>query len=277
MRIDPYSPSSVDELRAEWQAASAAQPDLQLYALLDHAFHRSRKQNLTMLGHWQSLYAGQSGATPEISPLLQCVAQPGDPLPALVAQLLAHTEGQPSLSFIASAQPAESLLQHFTHYVDVTILPERVRYLLRYADTRILPQLLIALDAAQQAELLAPIHTWWYFDREGRLQATNGLNQPDIAQRELTLSEAQFGALLDSSYPDTLANSLRQMRSLAEYLPAQPSALHALSRRLYLEAIGQDLLEHADILGYAASRLEPAAPDAVDAVDAVDVAWETHD
>ncbi|WP_353328754.1 DUF4123 domain-containing protein [Chitiniphilus shinanonensis] len=271
MRVDPYQGSEIDALAADWQTAAAAQPALRLYALLDHAFHREPRQRLIGLGPWQSLYAGQPGATPEISPLLQQLAQAGDPFPARARELLARTEGQPSLGFIASALAPEALQRHFDHYVDVIILPERTRYLLRYADTRILPQLLLALDEAQRAELLAPIHTWWYFDREGLLQATSGLDQPRIARHELELSEAQFGRLLDSSYPDTLANSLRQMRSLAGHLPTQPSALHALSRRLYLEAVGQDLLEHADILGYAVSRIEPPGADQRDA------AREAHD
>ncbi|UXY15132.1 DUF4123 domain-containing protein [Chitiniphilus purpureus] len=259
MRIDPYSSAARHLLWADWQAAAATQQTLRLYALLDHAFHHGKRHRLTTLGRWLSLYAGQPGATPEISPLLQHLAQPGDPLPALAVQLLEQTCGQPSLSFLASPLSAEQLQQHFAHYADVTILPERTRYLLRYADTRILPQLLLALDAPQQAELLAPIHTWWYFDRAGQIQSITGSNQARIARQGLTLGEAQSGALLDSSYPDTLAHSLRQMHSLAGHLPAQPAALHALSQRLYREALGQGLLEHPDILGYAAARLEPAA------------------
>ncbi|WP_255992269.1 DUF4123 domain-containing protein [Chitinolyticbacter albus] len=267
MRIDPYAPSAQQELWSDWQVAAATQSGLQLYALLDHAFHRAKKNSLTHLGQWHSLYAGQPGATPDISPLLQRVAQADEPLLSLVSQLLERTQGQPSLSFIASAQPLERLQQHFSHYVDVVILPEKTRYLLRYADTRILPQLLLTLDEEQHAELLAPIHTWCYFDRKGQLQTINGLNQDKIARQTPILSARQFYALLDSSYPDTLANSLREMHSLAGYLPIQPSSLHALSQRLYQAALGQNLLEHPDILGYAVSCIAPAHADSSDSMN----------
>lgn len=68
--------------------------------------------------------------------------------------------GKPMLSVLASTLDGPALQQHLRPYLQART-PDTLEWPLRWADTRVLPALLEALEPDQHAHLLAPLLGWW--------------------------------------------------------------------------------------------------------------------
>ncbi len=183
---------------------------LHYYALLDHSFipDKSLTSQLNGLLHWRSLYE-EAGGDADISPLLcRMESKNSDQWRKQISTLLEICNGQPMLSLWHSSLDFESIYQHFVSYTDVKLLPEKLVYLLRYADTRTLPSLLSALNEKQHSQFMGPFEQLRYFDRAGNIIAVSNSPTDQINREALALDADQFSQMWNDSIPDQIISQL---------------------------------------------------------------------
>jgi hypothetical protein len=129
----------------------------------------------------------------------------------------------------------------------------------RFADTRVLPSLLLALNESQVARVAGTVRLWRWLSREGRvcerLFAEESVLsvQPDPAPR-LRLDQTQFGSMLRRSEPDVVFEQLRDRT--AELVPSVGLAtFHARLDRLLERATQLGLDQPADRLQFVVLSL----------------------
>ncbi|MCG2577022.1 DUF4123 domain-containing protein [Dechloromonas sp. XY25] len=128
-----------------------------------------------------------------------------------VETLLQDAEGSPMVSFIASNVALDSLVEALKALLLVKT-NDGNRWPLRYADTRILPELL-ALSSEGAFPLSSAIASWWWPDRMGDLKVfvADHCNQEDVAPADhLFFNDAQFGRMLTAAQPDAIIDQLYQ-------------------------------------------------------------------
>lgn len=168
--INDYEPDWVDHTSAMMQAEWAKNESLSIYFLLDAAFKADRALNqvrqLVPGERWRSLYADAANVSERVlsvSPLL-IKADPQDK--NLVAALAELTSGQPMLSWIVSSLSMEALWKQLAVFRYVRI--DNAKYVLRFADTRRLPELFAILTAKQQAFFSQSLRQWKYIGRDAQ-------------------------------------------------------------------------------------------------------------
>jgi hypothetical protein len=92
------------------------------------------------------------------------------------------------------------------------MLPQNMPALLRFFDTRTLPQLPRILEPAQYAALRQPTAAWHYLDRWGVLQQLPAARADATAPLPLALSPAQEQALVDDGLADAVIDLLITQR-----------------------------------------------------------------
>ncbi|HBK45384.1 MAG TPA: hypothetical protein DDZ67_02895 [Xanthomonadaceae bacterium] len=200
-RPDPAQRSALEA------AVGATRPTWALLdlALLDAvAVHHRMQRN-----GWKNYnaYAGSSlAAFAEHAAWLVALEAEPRAQAAQVQSLLAWTAGSSALSFLyTAAQPAQ--LQSLAGYLAKITLEDRRQPLhCRFADTRVLPSLLLHLDAAQQMRVQATIDDWGWVDRHAayvRWQPRAATVAADTAGH-LRLTAAQFRALRAASDADAI-------------------------------------------------------------------------
>lgn len=135
---------------------------------------------------------------------------------AQIQDLLAWTDGAPVLSWLYTAAE-QAALQGLASYLAQIKLEDRAAPLhCRFADTRVLPELLQALDPAQRARVAQLIQRWGWIGRNGEIR--HWQSEPDAAADEaehLRLSAAQFRRIRAAAEPDAIfALLLEQTPSL---------------------------------------------------------------
>ncbi|MBU1363218.1 MAG: DUF4123 domain-containing protein [Gammaproteobacteria bacterium] len=139
------------------------------YALVDTAFDHEGKALRVPGNEGLALYSqGQLAALSGVSPVLHALSTSSpDQLQHQLSRLLHHCQGRPMLSFIRSKLPASDLCVSWQSLLEVET-EDKERYLLRFADTRVLPEL-----ASQEKiwnRLAADATAWWTVERDGELQ-----------------------------------------------------------------------------------------------------------
>lgn len=212
------------------QLAEALQGAGNVYALLDALFQYEHEPKFVSnvenkLGQVHNLMAHIPGAEPEFSPLL--VALPIEPelRTHFIETALALCNGQPMLSFIRSSLPLDKLNEHLAHYTEAVVLPERITFVLRSADARIIPLLFKLLTEEQKFILMGPIEQWISVDRAGQLQTWTGGNNQQVAPKPPELSPEQVDFLVTSTLPDELLRQFAELFDLTLLSPL-PSARH---------------------------------------------------
>lgn len=251
--IDHYSPETIEQITQQLQRS--VHPGTQVYVLLDHCFDPHLVDKINDHIVWTPLYQDHGGDI-EVSPLL-CQLETSQPetIATQVELLLKVTAGQPMLSFWLSPREREEIYSHFDHYFEVTILPEKLRYILRYADTRILPNLLSALNNEQKTQFLGPFTQLIYFNREGKMQDQSCAPETAIAQKPLTLDEQQFDQMMDASLPDQLIASLKTEARFMQKLH-HPSQAYDWILHICALARADGVNEFADVRAWALFQLD---------------------
>lgn len=133
---------------------------------------------------------------------------------ACVVERIAHAlDGRPALSVLHSRLALDQLAAHLTAYVVVLVDPDEQRFLLRFADTRVLPILVGGLDDTQRRQFLGPLRAWRYVGRDGRIATLAGGGDA-AASGPLRLSAEQFASLVDASEADAILGTLRERAAL---------------------------------------------------------------
>jgi len=116
-----------------------------------------------------------------------------------------------SVSWLVASAPADALASLLGQRLDVMLSDEQPA-LLRISDTRILPAVHSVLTDVERAQFLAPVHQWWYFDRQEKLQRITCEPESDagVWKTPWRLAPAQESALLLAAEPDTVLALLRE-------------------------------------------------------------------
>ncbi|PIF77028.1 uncharacterized protein DUF4123 [Variovorax sp. 54] len=230
--IDKHAPGWIDALFAD-DGPLASGPEGFRYALIDCAFapqcHQLLKSHLGS-GSLRSLYENMPGASDEAirhSPVLLNIDAVERPLLDRVLQL---TNGLPMLSFICSVEPLESLFERLSPWCIVNA--DGQYFVLRFPDTRRLPDVLAALSPLQQTAFCGPGTTWHFRRRDASWstflasgQTAASMSLPPCAP---VLDGDQCAALIAGSEADEMVANLLQL-SPAYEAKHSPSALHALA------------------------------------------------
>ncbi|MDY0955813.1 DUF4123 domain-containing protein [Stenotrophomonas rhizophila] len=205
------------------------------YAIIDSSQRPHFHERLTRWGvRYRSLFDGHAESSlTDIAPLL--VEYPeSDPNLRLEAEIAQLAAAKPAVSLWWSALEPELLARHF-HAFHLIKVPEKGgrEMLLRWYDTRVLPELLRVLTPAQRFAFLSGVERLEYYDRFGDSQSWL---LPELEAKELPaltplqLSDAQYAALLDACEPDVAIAQLRrvipdEMRRLP-YRALHPFVMH---------------------------------------------------
>jgi hypothetical protein len=154
------------------------------------------------------------------------------------------------LSFLASDTGSANILENWRACY-MAQLDDGQDMLLRFADTRVLPNLQHVLTGEQWAILCSEIRHWYYVGRDGRIMECATPGRADHADGRLQLSSQQVDRLIKRSYPDILMG--RIIESLPDAIPPSLalSSLYEVTAAAY--RLAQDyLVEHeADVFSLA--------------------------
>lgn len=153
------------------QAVDSA-PSANWFALVDGAFDHGGKPFAAPV-RCHPLY-GETSVLSELLPaspyLLPLDGMASAERRAMVEALGTHCQGRPMLSFVALRQTAERLVELWQPCLQPVVVGDDTRYLLRFADTRVLSALPGALSPEAWDRLTAPLLKWCYVNREGALE-----------------------------------------------------------------------------------------------------------
>ena len=196
--------------------------------LLDSAFVSAQAwQRFVAHAPGMLLYGGKyaGGGVEQASPWL-CMAPEDDASrgPWLDA-LFRLCDGRPMLAMLRTHLPLQQLQRYLQQRLEASVSGEV--FVVRYADTRCLPQLFEAFDPAQRAAFLDAIEGWWYVGRAGTLQSLPKKEDADaVAALPFVLSPDQRQALQVAALPDTLIAYLREHQDVFGHLCGSPAAIH---------------------------------------------------
>jgi len=207
-----------DALQAALDSATGAEHTLCL--VVDTA---AAEGSYATLDRWKVPYHSLFDGTPEeslleIAPLLIPVNGLDAETRSRVfawAQKLAYAA--PCLSWVETDAPPASLAEHLRRF-HVVGLSEGQSLLMRWYDTRILPVWLACMTAAQAQAFTAHVSSWGYVDRLGEVSAAaierppaDFPTTPPYGEPLVTLTDAQYGMLIDATELDVLLKHLRQI------------------------------------------------------------------
>ena len=201
-----------------------------LTALIDH----SLAPGIALLDAWPggrpaafNLLYHQSGAEERVSPLLVELPTSTEGRHKAIAYLLKQCNGQPMFSILSSPLSFIQLVAHLSHFTQIRLPPDDQAYLLRFADTRIVPTVAHSLTPEQRRQMFSPIHFWLYLDREANWTGILGEGTTDIGDGPLlVLSEAQLDAFERATMPDNFITQLRE--EFPDFAAIEPSAQYRL-------------------------------------------------
>ncbi len=192
-------------------------PALSWYALVDGAFDY-RGKPLAGFDHREWTYASDEyDSLLAASPYLVALeTSDSSTLLAQIVALVRHRGHRPMLSFIGSEVSAAALNQNFRQYASAAT-SDKDSYILRFADTRVLPSIAVNLRPTVWRGITRSIQNWAYIDRDGSVKqvAINGDHETLAGRFEL--SNAELAALVSAAEPDAVINALE--RSNPDILP----------------------------------------------------------
>lgn len=183
------------------------------HALIDRAFDYNKRQWQGFHGNESPLYSqGRLAALNDASPCLLRLADLAEnELKKRIGSMLFHCRGRPMLSFIQTHRTTEQLSEDWQAFLEVETSDEQ-RYLLRFADTRVLPEIARCTPRLWSA-LTANIGAWWMINRAGELESLPLKKTTAAATQETALNhleDPEFSCLLESGLPDALADRLNE-------------------------------------------------------------------
>lgn len=193
-------------------------PELEWYALVDTVFDYPDGKFVGEFVDAINCYTGDSklDALATAAPCL--VPLPDDDgLMHRLTSLLRHCSARPMLSFFASEAGSANILENWRAFY-MAQLDDGQEMLLRFADTRVLPNLQHVLTSDQWGALCSEIRCWHYVGRNGGVMECAVSNALDCARGQLHLSSHQVDQLVELSYPDILLG--RIVESLPEAIPS---------------------------------------------------------
>jgi hypothetical protein len=208
---------NVPAVRAALIEKIKTQPEHNWMALVDGGFDYGHA-GLPMPNERHALYDydGMSDLLAASPFLIMLTAHDDDRLQHELSALLRHRKERPMLSFIASASPAHSVNQNFRLFANAATDDEQ-EFLLRFADTRVLPGLPDAFQPAHWDGMTYLLSDWIVIDRAGKLQELPLSASRAPLEGKFQLSSAEFATLVTNSEPDAVIDAIAE--SNPEALP----------------------------------------------------------
>lgn len=144
-------------------------------ALMDCAFDHGRRP-LRWAAESVPVYrtTGRLAALSEVSPKLLVLSKPDSPeFEIEIRRLSRHCNARPMLSFLHSQVSAEELSEQWQKCLMLKTQDDSEPYLLRLADTRVLPGLATLPGTALWQALSQAVNQWVIIERTGMIQALN--------------------------------------------------------------------------------------------------------
>lgn len=213
--INDYDAKWIDNTLALIEAVCSKDDSLHVYLLVDAAFksetaYRQIRQLLPK-DCCYSLYEDVSNISEQVravSPLLITVEHPDNKWVAAIGDI---TSGQPMLSLIVSSLSMKQLWEQLAVFRYVGI--DDGRYVLRFSDTRRLPELFAVFTDKQRAFLTHSITQWRYIGRNGQwnnLPIAVAKTEAREPMDRLVFDDQQTEAMLAMNGIDALIDGLRQ-------------------------------------------------------------------
>jgi hypothetical protein len=194
-----------------------AQPELNWFALIDGAFDHGRP-GLSLPNERYSLYDcdGLSDLLAASPFLIVLTAHDEERLRLELATLVRHKKERPMLSFIGTSASASTVNENFRLFANAATDDDQ-EFLLRFADTRVLPGLPEALRQAYWDGMTCLLSDWMIIGRDGKTQALPlNANRAPFKDR-FQLSPSEFAHLVSNSEPDAVLDAIAE--SNPEALP----------------------------------------------------------
>ena len=193
-----------------------------IYALVDGVHNEAFYRKLEKLGclRYQPLYATAPSADEETLGLGPILVQYSEEYRKQWDALLDMTNGLPALSIVVSPEPIDRFAARLIPWCVVNADDYTVA--LSFADTRILPSLVDALDVKQRGEFLGRATRWTYPGRDATwLELTLQPEQALPPAEKVALTAQQVAALMAASEADNIAYQMNQYigKPLAGYTP----------------------------------------------------------
>lgn len=200
--ITPYDPSALRSTLTDYMAEAVG--DDRWLALVDTAFdHEGKLLKMAGCEGLPVYHQGKLQILASVSPTLFELSETApDLLDRQLSRLLHHCCGRPMLSFIRSPLPVEVLCERWQKLLEVET-EDSQSYLMRFADTRVLPALAEQKDIWNR--LATDITTWWTVGRNGSLTALDMPQTPEHDDSPLRISNDSLSALLEAGEVDAMA------------------------------------------------------------------------
>lgn len=214
--------------------ADAQRPGASLFVLVDTSGLpqlRAQLRQHAALAARNLFESTREHAAMSVAPVLidlGALDRPADPQALrLLDWLLTQCVDNHTLTLLRSTRTLDQLAVALTKRLDAE-LPQQVRVLMRYFDTRVLGALMQTLQPDQAAEFFGIADRWSWFDRNGVLQhqQTDELPHADTFKSPLQLSQQQEAQLLEAAEPDAVMQLMRQIAP-DECVRVSAGALHA--------------------------------------------------
>ena len=183
-----------------------------LWLLVDAALvDEKRLQALAASLNWEISNALQgSPLEPFGAQAPQLLAMPRDRQSAAdgLQRVMALNPQAPAFSVVESKASRAELSGLCAYLAQVTVDADMLVHC-RFADVRVLPQLLRTLSAAQSLRVSALVDSWCWQDHLGKVGRWRSNSETAVASQadaslHLAMDKTQFSALLDASEPDTV-------------------------------------------------------------------------
>lgn len=179
------------------------------YAMVDAAFdHEGKKLLVPGSQGWTLYHQGQLAMLSSVSPTLYTLTTSDfNQLQRQLSRLLWHCQARPMLSFIRSKSSASDLRDAWQNVLEVETEDEE-RYLLRFADTRVLPAL--AVQEKIWKRLASGVAAWSTIERNGDLRDLALPASPEHNEETLVIDNDCLTELLRAGAADAIANYLHE-------------------------------------------------------------------
>lgn len=237
MLIDPFAADLFDQLEAHFRQLD---PGRQLHLLVDGAFNAG-VHRIIGEGDKSLLFALRPGCSEDAKSVSPFVT-PFVPARKSLTALFQRCSGWPMLSAIETSESFGQLAARLAAWCVIGADGQGFHF--RFADTRRLPGIYMALNPTQRAEFAGPATRWLYVSRHGQWDAfaCGGNGRANAVDPQL--DDRQFARLVDDSKADEL---LALLRDRGHEVFDSPSRSHALLE-IALRAASKGKLADDDVL-----------------------------
>ncbi|MET3135126.1 hypothetical protein AAKU55_005429 [Oxalobacteraceae bacterium GrIS 1.11] len=208
--VDELAPDFASNLLDAFHSASLADGNLSMYALIDASFEyvKSSSPRTDWKNDAVSLYRNTIfDALKDAAPHLVKIHDDPNKAKLQLRRLFKICNGFPMVSFIASNLNLNALAKTFEYFLEINIVDEQ-KFLLRFADTRLLPLLDIVIRENTVFGWRQGVSHWWLPNRNGELDILPVYlcdnNSAGNENNQFSLPQISFNKLVDAGESDAI-------------------------------------------------------------------------